>query len=51
MLVCSFVMAPIRLQKRFDKGVFLSRLNRFTVEVEVHGKIAIVSIFKSEGNH
>jgi len=31
-------MAPIRLQKMFDKGVFLSRLNRFMVGVEVRAK-------------
>ncbi|MDH5783713.1 MAG: DNA/RNA nuclease SfsA, partial [Candidatus Bathyarchaeota archaeon] len=44
MLGCCFVMALIRLQERFDKGVFLSRLNRFMVEMEVHGKTALAHL-------
>lgn len=37
-------MALIRLHERFERGVFLSRLNRFTVEVEVHGKTALAHL-------
>ena len=37
-------MALIRLHERFERGVFLSRLNRFMVEVEVHGKTALAHL-------
>ncbi|MFQ6074457.1 MAG: DNA/RNA nuclease SfsA, partial [Candidatus Bathyarchaeia archaeon] len=37
-------MALIRLRERFEKGVFLSRLNRFMVEVEVHGETALAHL-------
>jgi sugar fermentation stimulation protein A len=37
-------MALIRLKERFERGVFLRRLNRFMVEVRVHGKTALAHL-------
>jgi sugar fermentation stimulation protein A len=37
-------MALIRLQEKFEKGIFLRRLNRFMVEVKVHGKTALAHL-------
>ncbi len=37
-------MALIRLREKFERGVFLRRLNRFMVEVEVHGKTALAHL-------
>lgn len=47
MLGCCFAMALIRLHEKFERGVFLRRLNRFLVEVEVHGKTALAHLANS----
>ncbi len=37
-------MALIRLHEKFERGIFLRRLNRFMVEVKVHGKTALAHL-------
>lgn len=40
-------MALIKLHKKFETGIFLRRLNRFLVEVEVHGETTIAHLANS----
>ncbi len=37
-------MALIRLHEKFERGIFLRRLNRFMAEVKVHGKTALAHL-------
>ena len=37
-------MALLRLHEKFERGIFLRRLNRFMAEVKVHGKTALAHL-------